>query len=74
MIKLYSADWCGPCKQLKALLESQDIEYTRIDIDKDPESARLEGIRGIPTLIREDTGQRLIGSITAEQLRVFMAR
>lgn len=74
MIKVYSAGWCNPCKQVKLLLDTQGVEYEVVDIDKDPESARVNGVRGIPTLVREDTGQRLVGSITSEQLRVFMAR
>jgi glutaredoxin len=73
-IKVYSASWCEPCKQLKLLLTSEGVTHTVIDIDKDPESSRLAGVRGIPTVIREDTGQRLVGAVTAEQLRVFMAR
>ncbi len=74
MIKLYSAEWCNPCKQLKQLLKEKGIEYTPVDIDKDPELARVNAVRGVPTLVREDTGQRLVGAVTPEQLRVFLVR
>lgn len=74
MLEVYSAEWCQPCKQLKKLLDTNNIEYKVIDIDKDPETSRIRGIRGIPTLIEPTSGERLVGSVTKEQVTVLLAR
>ena len=50
----FSANWCGPCKNLKRLVESVESEYDAIDfcyvdVDEcDPEITRIFGIRSIP--------------------------
>lgn len=69
MIKLYSAAWCTNCTPIKLMLK--DIEHEVIDIDKDPEAARSQGIRGIPTLINE-AGERLVGAVTPQQFKDFL--
>ena len=52
------ADWCGPCKMLKPMLEriSEDydvaaVEFVALDIDANPEFAQKHNIRSIPTLL-----------------------
>ncbi len=67
MIKVYSAEWCQPCKQVKALLDKNNINYEVVDIDSNSEEARALGIRGIPTLIN-DEGTRLVGAVTFKQI------
>ena len=51
-IKLFGAEWCGPCKTLKAQIESlpEDIEVEVIDCDTNQAEAQKNGIRGVPTL------------------------
>lgn len=52
----YFAEWCHPCQKLKPILEEIGVEYKnevnviRIDIDKNPEIAKLLGIESIPVL------------------------
>mgnify|MGYP001594907135 CR=1 FL=1 len=56
-LKLFTAKWCGPCKQLKQWLENENIEGIEIvDIDTPEGSneAAKVGIRGIPALLTED--------------------
>ena len=53
-VVLYSAAWCGVCKQAKAYFEEQSIEYDEYDIDNDPKGksdyARFGG-RGVPIIL-----------------------
>jgi thioredoxin 1 len=52
-ILYFSAEWCGPCKQLGPTMEGlrNQINYTKIDVDQDQESSIKYGVRNIPTLI-----------------------
>ena len=34
MIKIYSTSWCGPCKNVKRLLEERSLSYVEIDIEE----------------------------------------
>jgi thioredoxin 1 len=52
----FYALWCGPCKTLIPRLESMsteydDVEFVKIDVDKNQEYAISLGIRSIPTVI-----------------------
>lgn len=53
----FYATWCGPCKRLSPVLEELSKEYAgqidfyKIDVDKEPEIARAFGISSIPTLL-----------------------
>jgi thioredoxin 1 len=52
-ILYFSAEWCGPCKQLGPTMEGlrNQISYIKIDVDQDQESSIKYGVRNIPTLI-----------------------
>ena len=53
----FSAEWCGPCKQLEPVLESLAVKHAdqfdiaRVDVDKSPLAPSKFGVRGIPTLV-----------------------
>lgn len=53
----FSAEWCGPCKQLKPVFDQLKSEYTgkvnfvSIDVDKMEPIATQYGIESIPTLV-----------------------
>ena len=34
MIKIYSTSWCGPCKNVKRLLDERGLSYVEIDIEE----------------------------------------
>lgn len=72
MLEVYTAEWCQPCKSLKNLLKTHDIEHKIIDIDKEPDLSRLAGIRGIPTTVNPDTGSRLVGALTLQQVKSIL--
>lgn len=50
------AEWCGPCRQIGPMLDdiastSTKVKIVKINIDKNPETPRKYGVRGIPTLM-----------------------
>ncbi|CAB5239213.1 unannotated protein [freshwater metagenome] len=58
-ITMYSADWCGDCRRSKRLLDSLNVHYTIIDVEKDESAAAkvIEingGAQSIPVIIFSD--------------------
>ena len=52
----FYADWCGPCKMLKPILEgiekaTQDVLFVSINVDEHREIAQTFNISSIPTLM-----------------------
>lgn len=52
---MYTTQWCGYCRQLKASLRNLGIDYEEIDIESDPAAAEFVssangGNRTVPTL------------------------
>ncbi len=47
MITMYGADWCRDCRRSEALLDSLNVEWTKVDVEKDPTAAdRAHAISG----------------------------
>ena len=57
----FSAEWCGPCKNFKPIMESvsNSIPVQFVDIDQNPTLAAQYNIRSIPTLIFLKDGQEV---------------
>jgi len=73
MYKLFSAEWCTHCSNLKKQIELLGEVVTVVDIDIEPEEPRALGVKGIPCLYDTETGAMLVGNITAEQLKAFIS-
>jgi thioredoxin 1 len=66
------ADWCGPCKMIAPVVEELAEEFdgrfnfTKVDVDANPETAMQFGIRSIPTLLLFKDGkvaEQVIGAV-----------
>jgi thioredoxin 1 len=59
----FAAAWCGPCKQLKAVVETvaekhSNLKVVEYDVDAEQGQTIAYGVRGIPTLILFKNGSR----------------
>ena len=72
----FNANWCGPCKMLKPILEelssnNDNIKIVSINIDEEDEIAEKYNISSIPCLILFDKGneiKRNIGLISKDDI------
>ena len=73
----FFAEWCGPCKMLKPVLEQlkskmgDQLTILKVDVDKNPKAAEAYQIQGVPTLILFKEGAiqwRQAGVLSLHQL------
>lgn len=58
-ITMYSTPWCGYCHRLKGQLKRAGIEFTEVDIEQQPDAAKLvekinNGNQTVPTVVFPD--------------------
>ena len=76
----FNAEWCGPCKMMKPVLEeistsNNEIKIVSINVDDEYELASKYNISSIPCLVLIENGEeinRSIGLISRSDLDSFI--
>ena len=69
-LTMYTTQWCGFCKRLKAQLARAGVEVTEVDIERDPAAAEFVmtvngGNQTVPTLLFAD-GSTMVNPSAAQ--------
>jgi thioredoxin 1 len=73
----FSAEWCGPCKMMKPVLEQlkrsmkDKVRIVKIDVDRNSDLAYKYNIRSVPSLMLFQEGKvrwNGVGVVTANYL------
>ena len=56
---MYGAEWCGDCRRSKRFLDSNNVEYTYVDVEADKSAAEIVveingGAQSIPVIVFSD--------------------
>ena len=76
----FNADWCGPCKMLKPIVEefakdNDEIKVVSINIDDEDELSEEYNVSSIPCLIVFDKGKetkRNVGFMDKNKIKQFI--
>ena len=61
----FSATWCGPCQRQLPILQkfadanADKIKVVKVDIDDAPKISSKLGIRGVPSMVLFNNGQKV---------------
>jgi thioredoxin 1 len=81
ILMAFKAPWCIPCKTMEPVIKEalcgfNNVRFSIIDVDKEPDLAREYCIRTIPTLVLKDGDrvEKLVGSASIEQVKDFLSK
>ncbi|MGW8763128.1 thioredoxin family protein [Streptomyces sp. NPDC055815] len=75
----FTAEWCGPCRQLKPVLgaiaaeEAERLRIVEIDVDRNPETTMRYGVLATPTLMVFRDGEPVKSIVGARPKRRLLA-
>ena len=72
------APWCGPCRMVSPIVdqiaeENTDKKVGKINVDEEPELAKLFGVMSIPTLAVMKNGEVVNKSVGARPKAAILA-
>ncbi|MGW3242140.1 thioredoxin [Streptomyces sp. NPDC001070] len=71
----FTADWCGPCRQIAPVLaeiareEAGRLKVVVLDVDRNPQSQAAYGVLSMPTLMVFRSGQPVKSLVGARPKR-----
>ena len=76
----FNAEWCGPCKMMKPVLEelshtNNDIKIVSVNVDNEDELSQNYNVSSIPCLVLFENGneiKRNVGLISRSELDDFI--
>ena len=76
----FNANWCGPCKMLKPIIEeiaknNEEIKIVSINIDDEEELSDEYNVSSIPCLVLFDKGKEIkrnVGLISKDDIETFI--
>jgi len=77
------APWCPPCRYLAPIIKELAREYAgrikfgKLNVDKNPKTARRHGIRAVPTILVFKNGSlvdRIVGAMPKEMLEAKLKK